>query len=172
MKLSLKQTEIYCFIIASILGVLFHFVYEWSGNNPIAGLFFPVNESTWEHLKLIFFPILITSVLEYKMLNFRPDCFICTKLVSSLTGMLVTVVLFYTYSGVLGKNIDFLNIAIFFIAMASAWIYSYRTFSSGKNVCHLSHAGKWGCILAVLIVILLFFIFTVSPPGIALFQAP
>ena len=53
---SLKKTELVSFVIASALGVLFHFMYEWTGENAIAGLFFPINESTWEHLKLIFFP--------------------------------------------------------------------------------------------------------------------
>ena len=59
MKPSLKKIEWISFLAASVLGTLFHFVYGWSGENPVAGLFFPVNESTWEHLKLIFFPILL-----------------------------------------------------------------------------------------------------------------
>ncbi len=65
MKYSLKTIEIISFIIASLLGVIFHFIYGWSGENAVAGLFFPVNESTWEHLKLIFFPILLVSIGEF-----------------------------------------------------------------------------------------------------------
>ena len=41
-------------ILVLISGVLLHFAYEWSGNNPLVGAFSAVNESTWEHLKLIF----------------------------------------------------------------------------------------------------------------------
>ncbi len=57
----IRKIEITAFIAACILGVLFHFVYDWTGKNPAAAAFFPVNESTWEHLKLVFFPILILS---------------------------------------------------------------------------------------------------------------
>ena len=40
-------------IIIIILGVLLHFAYEWSGNNNIVGLVTPVNESVWEHMKIL-----------------------------------------------------------------------------------------------------------------------
>lgn len=50
------RLNLFRFIFISILGVLLHFTYEWSGDNPAVGLFSAVNESTWEHLKLIFFP--------------------------------------------------------------------------------------------------------------------
>ncbi len=45
-----------------ITGSLAHFLYDWSGNNLIIGLFSPVSESIWEHMKLIFFPMLIYSL--------------------------------------------------------------------------------------------------------------
>lgn len=61
----IRKIEITAFIAACILGVLFHFVYDWTGKNPAAAAFFPVNESTWEHLKLVFFPIMILSLGEY-----------------------------------------------------------------------------------------------------------
>ena len=65
------------FIIIGILGSLSHFVYEWSGNNRFVGYFFAVNESTWEHLKLLFFPTVVYSVIEYflvknKIANYIP----------------------------------------------------------------------------------------------------
>ena len=50
------------FIAVSIAGTLMHFIYEWSGNNKIVALFAPVNESPWEHLKLLFFPFVIYGI--------------------------------------------------------------------------------------------------------------
>ena len=50
--MSLK-TNLFRFIFISVLGVLLHFTYEWSGDNAVVGLFSAVNESTWEHLKLL-----------------------------------------------------------------------------------------------------------------------
>ena len=52
----LKSNIIKGILFVSIAGTLAHFVYEWSNNNYILGFFFPVNESTWEHMKLFFFP--------------------------------------------------------------------------------------------------------------------
>ena len=46
----------------AILGTLSHFVYGLSGENRFIGLFFPVNESTWEHMKLAFFPMLLFTM--------------------------------------------------------------------------------------------------------------
>ena len=51
------------FVLAA--GSLAHFIYEWSGYSTAAGLFFPVNESTWEHMKLCFFPMLGYSFYLY-----------------------------------------------------------------------------------------------------------
>ena len=56
--MSLK-TNLFRFIFISVLGVLLHFTYEWSGDNAVVGLFSAVNESTWEQLKLLFFPFLL-----------------------------------------------------------------------------------------------------------------
>lgn len=51
------------FVLAA--GSLAHFLYDWTGSNAIAGLFVPVNESVWEHMKLLFFPMLLYCALEH-----------------------------------------------------------------------------------------------------------
>ena len=61
------QKKLLCYTIAgivftSILGTLAHFIYEWSNENFLVGLFTPVSESTWEHMKLLFFPMLLYGV--------------------------------------------------------------------------------------------------------------
>lgn len=66
---SLKKVMIFAAIIVSVIGTLAHFVYDWSGQNSFVGLFTPVNESTWEHMKLLFFPMLFVSAAVW--LHFR-----------------------------------------------------------------------------------------------------
>lgn len=163
----LKKTEFYSFLAAGLLGVLFHFIYEWSGNKLIVGFFSPVSESTWEHLKLVFFPILLVSVAEYIIGNFQNSCFFCVKLKSALLSMVSVIVLFYTYSGILGQNIDWVNITIYFISMAIAYLYSYKKLSTNSTACNFTF-----CIIGTTILIIIFMIFSVYPPGIGLFQAP
>lgn len=167
--MSLKKLEITSFFIACILGVLFHFIYEWSGKNPAAGIFFPVNESTWEHLKLIFFPILIVSVPEYFLLPVSVrNKFWFSRLAAVIFGMILTIILFYTYTGVYGKNVDVLNIAIYFIAMIAAYILGYRILSTDKKHS-LSNSMSLLCFFCIF---LLFAIFTRRPPDIGLFEDP
>ena len=48
-----------------ILGTLLHFTYQWSGRNPVIGIFSAVSESTWEHLKLLAIPMLLFLFPEY-----------------------------------------------------------------------------------------------------------
>ena len=59
-----KKLEIIGFFFVSIVGTLLHFAYEASGSNFIAGIFAPVNESTFEHLKLLFYPFIIYGIIE------------------------------------------------------------------------------------------------------------
>ena len=57
--------EIIGLIFCIILGTIGHFLYEWSNRNFIVSLFSSVNESTWEHLKILFFSMLITTIIGY-----------------------------------------------------------------------------------------------------------
>ena len=67
--MKMKKIFIWSAIIVSILGTLLHFAYDWSGQNTLVGLFTPVNESTWEHMKLIFFPTLIVNIFIWRKLH-------------------------------------------------------------------------------------------------------
>ena len=164
----LKNLELYTLILACIMGVIFHYIYDWSGKSFIAGLFFPTNESVWEHLKLIFLPIMLTAVLEYFAGNIQNPCFACIKLRSALLGMVTTIILFYTLSGIIGKNIAWLNIAIYFIAMAVAFYYSYRNLSAEVT----ASCNPTACIIIIFAILILFMIFSVYPPNIGLFADP
>ena len=62
-KKKIIRFQIFSVIFTWILGTILHFLYEWSGDNKIIASFSAVNESTWEHLKLVFFPMLITTIV-------------------------------------------------------------------------------------------------------------
>ncbi len=64
MKLAPRTNLICGILFTSVLGSLLHFVYEWTGENPLAALFSPVNESVFEHCKLLFFPALLYTLFE------------------------------------------------------------------------------------------------------------
>ena len=58
----LNITMIIGILAVWVSGSLFHFVYDWTGKNTFIGMFFPINESTWEHMK----PVSYTHLDVYK----------------------------------------------------------------------------------------------------------
>ena len=51
------KTLIFTYLIAAAAGVLLHFLYQWFPN-PVFALVSPVRESIWEHVKLLYYPML------------------------------------------------------------------------------------------------------------------
>ncbi len=161
---SLKQYTVIGIIFVLLTGTLAHFVYDWSGNHAVIGLFTPVNESVWEHLKLLFFPILFVSVAEY--LRYRPDPvrFFYYRFLSAVCAMGMTITLFYTYTGVIGRNFFIADILIFLVSILSAFYmdaYFYQI--SVRKISQTATFSLW------IILSLCYFTFTCFPPNIPLF---
>ena len=91
-------------LFTAALGTLLHFVYDWSGGWGAAAAFSAVNESTWEHMKLLFFPMFLFSVVQVCCLGRNYPNFLAARGVSTVTGVALIPVLFYTYTGVLGPG--------------------------------------------------------------------
>lgn len=179
MKSQIKKNLIIGAVFTSILGVLFHFAFEFLGENQMLAWLFPVNESTWEHLKLLFFPSLIWSVIGYFLIGKDLGDYIGASSLGMLYGMLSIVVLFYTYTGVLGYSINAINIIIFFIGVVLCYCSICKVLTRPKDRCHSSLEpeqdtvpGNWAGVLFFLIFFVLFLVFTYLPPKIGLFLDP
>lgn len=155
------------FVFVSLLGSILHFVYSWTNESVFVAPFSAINESTWEHMKLIYFPMLIYALIQSQ---FFKDCnnFWCIKLIGILTGLTLIPVLFYTFNGVFGKTPDFVNISIFFIAVAVAFIIENYLFKSGSFQCSYNKFAFF----TIILIGALFVIFTFIPPDIPLFKDP
>lgn len=163
---SIFKFQIFSIIFVSILGTLLHFTYDWSNNNVLVGIFSAINESTWEHLKLLFYPMLLTTIIGYFYLGKNTSNFLCAKTLGIVAAMIFTIVFFYTYTGILGTNVDILNIATFFIAVILGEFVAYKYMLS-NNPCDEKTA-----IIILIILLLCFTIFTFFPPQIGLFKDP
>lgn len=117
-----RLTFLLRFLFVGLTGVLLHFTYDWSGENFFVGLFSSVNESTWEHLKLLFFPMLVLTIFETKKHSDNLTAFLSARTLGILSGMLFVVVVFYTFFGVTGILIDFVNISIYFSGVLFAFL--------------------------------------------------
>lgn len=152
-----------------VVGTLLHFVYEWKPNT-LTALFGAVNESTWEHLKLLFWPTLVFGIAEYFLYGRELDNFVPTKVVSILLGMTAIVVLFYTYTGIWGTHVMWMDIAIFVIAVLIS--YSYTAWQLQKLHPTPSSIQVVVALLLLLALLLVFVFFTYTPPHIPLFADP
>lgn len=168
MSKKLFKFEIIGFIFVSVIGTLSHFLFEWFDENKIIGLFCPINESVWEHLKLLFFPYLVWSIAEYFILN-RPRSFFNSKIKGIYCGMLLTVSLYYTFSGIIGSSNLFIDILSYFIGVAISFIISYMFLKNEKRKTPFTENIS---ILLFAATSIIFFIFTFSPPLIPLFEDP
>lgn len=164
---SLARWEIAGFLFVVVFGSLLHFVYRWSGNNLIVGMISPVNESTWEHLKLLFVPMLLFSAVEYFVVGKAAPDFIAAKSLGILFGMVAIVALFYTYTGIIGEHYLWADILTFVIGVAIAYLYSWKIISKSQAHRNLDWAG-----FLLVIVTIGFLVFTFSPPKIPLFLDP
>ena len=167
MKSSVRLWQFFGFAFTSLGGTLLHFLYEWLGDAVWVAPFSGVNESTWEHMKLLFWPMFIYAIIESFFFRERDD-FWCVKLRGILLGILLIPVIFYTFNGVVGKSADWINIAIFFLSAAIAYIYETRLLNKEKMRCR---SGR-GALLILCAVALLFIIFTFATPKIGLFKDP
>ena len=155
------------FAFTSLLGTFLHFLYDLSGGKLWAAVISGVNESTWEHMKLLFFPMLIFGLARFFFAPRRKDL-TCILLRSILLGQILIPILFYTYNGAVGKSPDWVNIAIFFIAAFFAFLYQTMELRKESASCpfpRLALAALFG-------IALLFVLFTFFPPELGLFRDP
>ncbi|QNU66090.1 hypothetical protein EHE19_014545 [Ruminiclostridium herbifermentans] len=163
------------FIKKHIVGVLFtlvagailHFAYEWSGNNLIVAMLAPINESVWEHLKILVTPMLFYFVIEYFTYGKKTANFVPVRVLSIIIGMLVIIVSYYTYSGIIGSKYLVADIGTFVLGTLVAYWASYKMLQSQYFGSKKADILGWiGLVFLIFIVI----IFTFSPPHIALFK--
>jgi len=166
--MTLKK-NIVAFVIIGILGTLGHFLYELTNQNFLIGLFFPVNESTWEHLKLLFFPTLLYSLFEYLFSKEKTENYLAAVTFSLICGMFSIVVVFYTIRGIMGRNIDFINILIYFISIIVMLCKKRKILRSGKLT---SKTALRVSEIILIIITVLFMIWSYNPPAIGIFTPP
>ena len=167
MKQSISLWQWMGFAVTSFLGTILHFLYEWTGENLWSALISGVNESTWEHMKLLYFPMLIYALIQSRFFPDRKD-FWCVKLVGVAVGLLLIPMLFYTINGSFGKSPDWINIAIFFVAAAAAYLVETYLYNNALLKCPHPRLAFF----VIVLIGILFVVFTFIPPQIPLFLDP
>ena len=167
MKRSIGIWQLLGFAVTSLGGTVLHFLYDWLGETVWVAPFSGVNESTWEHMKLLFFPMFLYAIVQSFFFGDRAD-FWCVKVKGILLGLVMIPVIFYTYNGVIGHSPDWINIAIFFVSAAIAYLWETRQFKKETTRCNYPKLA----IALLCVIALLFLLFTFEPPTIGIFRDP
>ena len=99
----------------------------------MVGLYAAVSESTWEHLKLLFFPVLLYTVWEYIWLGHRWKGYVQVRAEGVLLGMLTITALFYTYTGICGRHWLWADILTFVLGAAVTAYYTWKYARRGRG---------------------------------------
>ncbi len=170
-KVGIKSNlGLWCFagvVVASILGTILHFLYDWTGSEIVVP-FSATDESTWQHMKILYFPMLIFALVQWAFFKSEYKCFWFVKLVGIIVGVVLIPVLFYTYNGAFGKSPDWLNIIFFILSAFIAYGVEWALFKKEFKSCKLSNLA----IIGIIAIGVLFVVFTYLPPNLPLFIDP
>lgn len=149
-------------------GSLIHFLYDLTGQSTLAALFAPVNESVWEHSKLILWPVILWWPGYYYFCKRPADAgrWFGGALVSLLTALALMPMLYYFYTGAFGREFLWADILILLACLAAGQflgLHIYRR-SGGISPCVV--------LTVIAAIVLVFLAFTFFPPHFPWFQDP
>lgn len=154
-------------IFTALCGTLMHFAYEYSDQNPLVGMFAPVSESTWEHMKMVFFPAFFYCILGWPFFYKAYPAFFRSCMAGILTGTMAVAVIFYSYTGIWGENCLALDILTFLISVFIVFSLNYQLTMQNSRIIPVPVLVV--CVVGIMVG---FFAFTYAPPEIALFAEP
>lgn len=158
-------------IFLGIVACLSHFAYDLSGKRLIIGLFNPVKESVWEHLKFMYFPFLLWWIIVYYIKSEKCETSLNTWIVSAAVSLvsapLSAVLLYYSYTGALGIESVFIDVLLTFLCY-------YIALCVASHFLKYSTPNKRVAIVSVVFIIIVFIsfiVFTIYPPKLPIFYA-
>lgn len=163
---SIRRAETIGAVAVFACGVMLHFVYDWSGGSRALAVFVPVNESVWEHLKLVVVPMAGFGLVETRWVADRRRLW-WAKFVEVLVSASFIVAFFYTYTGALGVNsVVPVDVLSFFVAVVGGQWLSYRMITATG----LPRVPRRVSVTGITLVLVAFGLLTFLPPHVPLFQ--
>ena len=128
--MNIKKWQIFASIFCLILGTILHFTYEWFNYNVMVGLFSAVNESVWEHLKLLFYPMFFISIIGYFKIGRKLCNYWYTQMIGVVFTLIFVVVIYRNYR----KKFPFIRCCFIYNRNFGWWIYSIQNVKTKRNV--------------------------------------
>lgn len=164
----LLSWEIAAVFFILLVGSGLHFAFELSNFWYPVAPFAAVNESIWEHLKMVFWPGLIFFTVQYAFLRDEAfaEQFWTAKALCLIFMPFLIAAGWYAVVAVTGEHYFVVDIALFIGAIIAGQLLSYA-FLSGKIA---ASARPRLAFLAIFLLVLAFSIFSFNPPKISLFE--
>lgn len=146
----------------------FHFMYDFF-SNTLFSIFFPVNESVFEHMKMLFSATIFYGIFDFLILKFfhqKRDNFLASLFVSASLSIPVFLIIYLPFYYLLGENMP-LNLICLFITIVIGQVISYRILTS-NNLSKLNVVS----IVGIILVYIVFGFLTYYPPICDLFYDP
>ena len=158
------------FLVIFFAGSFLHFIFELSGFATIAAPFGSVNESTWEHLKLFYWPALLFAIVQHAYLRHEVNNFWAAKAHSIVLTPFVVAIAFYAYVGIVypidGKGTLAGTLVTAALGVALGQWASYRLLVGPQRSRRWHIAG----VVAIIAMGVAFVLFTFFPPQVFLFE--
>ena len=165
--MSKKKLKIIGTILAFLLCFPMHFVYDLFPNF-LTSIFFPVNESIWEHMKILFGSIIFSGIIQKIIVLIKKDkinniCF--SNFIAALLSIPIFLVMFLPIYYLINENfiitIIIMLLSIIFSEFISYIIINKKELNKEKTTIYL-----------VILVYIIFTILTYYPLRINLFIDP
>lgn len=147
-------------------GFLLHYVYAWSGYSKTAGLFVPVNESVWEHLKLGYWAVILLVIPEYFTIGKQVPNYFFARFAGVAAMQLTILAIFYGYTFFTGENYVLLDIFSYIVGAVVCQQLTYALFRKKPLPNRLKGVG----LPALITLAVLFAAATYYPPHLNMFK--
>lgn len=157
--MSLKTIKIIGLIGIFILCFPFHFIYDWFPNS-LFSIFFPVNESIWEHMKLIYTSFVVFGIFDYLLLkkhNIKYNNFLLQLFIVPIIGIIIFLAIFIPIYNILGENM-LITLTLLFLIILIEQIIGYYLLRA-NNIKYQNIIG----IIGIIVVYIIFGYLTYKP---------
>ena len=157
--LTLKKIKIINIILFFALSFLWHFMYDWFPNF-LTSIFFLVNESILEHMKIIFGVIVFGSLISLILMNkfhIKHNNFYVEIITKAVLGVLFYLIIFIPLYKWLGENM-FISISLMLITYIFVEIIGYKILKLNEMNINILP------IILIFLCYILFFLLTYYPP--------
>ena len=157
--LTLKKIKIINVIVFFALSFLWHFIYDWFPNF-LTSIFFPVNESIWEHMKIIFGVIIFGSLISLILMNkfhIKHNNFYIEIITKAIVGVLFYLIIFIPLYKWLGENM-FITISLMLLTYIFVEFIGYKILLLNEMNINILP------IILIFLCYILFFLLTYYPP--------